>query len=647
MHEEPNETQAPASAPPELREISPEDLKLILAKHKKWLESGGNKGKKADLRGANLAGFDLRKANLSQADLQEANLSKAALDEANLSEATMFDANLTEAGLHTVDLSAADLRGVDFQGARLINTQLRDAELQSAKLSGAIGLSGPQFAGTNVSGAKLPPVIAKFEGLGHVEETSKNARKIFLAMLLGCVYSWLTIATTTDAPLLTNSASSPLPIIQTEVPVAGFYWAAPLILLGVFFYLHLYLQRLWEGLAKLPAVFPDGRALHERAYPWLLNGLVRAHFRRLQETRSLLSRFENWVSIILAWWVVPATLLLFWGRYLPRHHWAGTILHLALLVMSVWAAIMLHRHAVRTLRGVPTDFHWMKPWWDARTYQAAAALGIGVIFWGLSYGAINGVPPDRYSNPFLLVKPPKLEVTDLRRLVPKTFALIGYSPFANLREVDVSTKPEDWRGEEGDITLVKGASLKGRDLRYADASGAFLVKADLSKNANLQEADFSGADLRGANLSQAKLQAVTFTRAKLQGANLKQAHLKGAILLDANLTKANLYGVDLQGTELQGADLMEVDLLLANLCGANLRGAKNVTQAQLDKSCGDEKTTLPEEPKGLQIEICPGLDLSGRDLRGFKGLTRAQLNASCGDDDTKLPEGLTIKPCQE
>ncbi len=97
-------------------------------------------------------------------------------------------------------------------------------------------------------------------------------------MLLGCAYAWLTIATTTDARLLTNSASSPLPIIGTDIPIAWFYWAAPVLLLGLYSYFHLYLQRLWEGLSELPAVFPDGKALHKNAYPWLLNGLVRAHF---------------------------------------------------------------------------------------------------------------------------------------------------------------------------------------------------------------------------------------------------------------------------------------------------------------------------------------------------------------------------------
>jgi hypothetical protein len=78
------------------------------------------------------------------------------------------------------------------------------------------------------------------------------------------VYTCLTIATTTDPLLLTNSISSPLPIIRTEIPIAGFFWVAPLILLSFYLYFHIYLQRLWETLADLPAVFPDGSRLDKR-----------------------------------------------------------------------------------------------------------------------------------------------------------------------------------------------------------------------------------------------------------------------------------------------------------------------------------------------------------------------------------------------
>ena len=188
----------------------------------------------------------------------------------------------------------------DLPGAHL-SADFRDAILSNAQLASATALRSEQLAGAVLTDARLPPNIEQFEApLAHVAETSQNARKTFFALLAAALYSWLTIATTADAELITDTASSPLPIINTEIPLAGFYLVAPLILLAVYFYFHLYLQRLWRGLSTLPAIFPDGKALDEKAYPWLLNGLVRAHFRNLKLSQRPLSRLENVLSIVLA-----------------------------------------------------------------------------------------------------------------------------------------------------------------------------------------------------------------------------------------------------------------------------------------------------------------------------------------------------------
>ena len=79
--------------------------------------------------------------------------------------------------------------------------------------------------------------------------------------------------------------------------------------------------------------------------------------------------------------------------------------------------------------------------------------------------------------------------------------------------------------------LLRGANLRGADLRRANLSGA-----DLS-GANLRRADLSGADLSGANLRRADLRG-----ADLYGANLRGANLRGADLRRANLRGADLYG---------------------------------------------------------------------------------------------------------
>ncbi len=51
-HSDPTEGQT-AGAPQD-REISPDKLKEILEQHRKWVETGGKEGKRADLRNANL-----------------------------------------------------------------------------------------------------------------------------------------------------------------------------------------------------------------------------------------------------------------------------------------------------------------------------------------------------------------------------------------------------------------------------------------------------------------------------------------------------------------------------------------------------------------------------------------------------------------
>ena len=63
----------------EFREITQDELKMILKAHRKWVDSKGKEGEKANLYQANLykailSGADLSTANLDGANLQGANL---------------------------------------------------------------------------------------------------------------------------------------------------------------------------------------------------------------------------------------------------------------------------------------------------------------------------------------------------------------------------------------------------------------------------------------------------------------------------------------------------------------------------------------------------------------------------------------------
>jgi uncharacterized protein YjbI with pentapeptide repeats len=668
--EEADEPQEPGSKGSQYWEVSEEDLKRKLADHKKWLETHGEEGNRAHFREANLQGAILTGANLQEADLVEANLQGVFLVETNLQDAFLNGANLQGAvpgnanfqgaRLNEANLQEAGISGANFQGARLneanlkgvycsTDTNFRGAVLSNADLTDAKSLLVGKLAGADLTNAKLPEAIKEFEGLKHVGETSQNARKIFFGLILGCIYSWLTVATTTDARLLTNSASSPLPIIQTEIPIAWFYWAAPVILLSVYFYLHLYLQRLWRGLAALPAVFPDGKPLDERAYPWLLNGLVRANFSLLKVNRPALSRLENFVSITLAWWLVPFTLVVFWIRYLPRHEWIGTFLQVACLLVASTFGMVSYGLARRTLRGsggeygleFPTRWPWLQSIYRALgnlifgpprpRFLTAVTVLIAVCLSSLSLGAINGVRPFEFN----LASP--------WTWAPRAFAVFGYSTFADLREADVSTKPPNWTGiavrpkkalegagllekARAELGQVKGALLRDANLRYAGAVSSFLARANLQGanlqganllGANLQGAELNGANLQWASLFGANLQGAIFSEAILQRAILFKANVQGAIFRETNLIKAHLLGADLREAEFVGANLREADFIGANLQGADLNGAnlqgadftganlsttKNLTQEQLDEACGDDKTLLPDD---LEIEPCP------------------------------------------
>jgi uncharacterized protein YjbI with pentapeptide repeats len=105
------------------------ELKHIFSENKKWVETEGEKGERADLQGA-----DLRWADLREADLQGANLQWADLQWANLQGADLRGADLRWADLREADLQGANLQGADLQGADLRWADLREANLQGADL---------------------------------------------------------------------------------------------------------------------------------------------------------------------------------------------------------------------------------------------------------------------------------------------------------------------------------------------------------------------------------------------------------------------------------------------------------------------------------------------------------------------------------
>ena len=543
----------------QLRKLSSDELNTILFHHEVWTSTDHRQGERADLSEVDLAATNLRGANLS---------------------------------------------GADLSGTNLVGTDFKNANLQNADLTKAQGLLAFQLAGANLSGAKLPKEISTFDALAQVVELSKILKTIFVSMLVGCMYSWLTIFSTSDAHLLTNSTSSPLPIIQSPIPIADFYAVAPFILLAIFAYFHFYLARLWRLLATLPAIFPDGKRLDEKAYPWLLNSILRVYISRLRIDRPPLSNMEVFISVLLGWGLVPLTVILFWLRSLQKHDVFLTGILILWVALAISLTVCFWYLTKLTFRGKHDPLSFNDCWIPPAFYKYKVTVGwyflpiatlAAVFAFVISDGVFNGAKlqdgkgcprkieeqeQGKHKQDEYFIHPWR---TSLRQNIPEFLPCIAARASAELTELDVSGKPADWflRPDNELPRIVKGAQLKQADLRYASARGAFLIKADL-REAQLNKADLSEAQLQGADLSEAKLQGAKLIQANLQGAKLRDAELRGAnldgarlqdaVLTGAQLQDAHLEGAVLERADLRGAQLQSVDLTMMQLQGANLRG---------------------------------------------------------------------------
>ena len=157
--------------------LKPDELETILNDHRRWLDSEGRKGQKADLAyamlkeadlyaacisGINLQGADLQGADLSEADLYEANLRGANMADAILEWASLDGAQLQRASLQGADLRWANLEGANMEGANLRFANLDGANIKGAKLTEA-DLYGTSLKNTDMQGAILTKVKLDYE----------------------------------------------------------------------------------------------------------------------------------------------------------------------------------------------------------------------------------------------------------------------------------------------------------------------------------------------------------------------------------------------------------------------------------------------------------------------------------------------------
>jgi len=517
-----------------------------LASHREWAESHGLAGTRADLSCAELEGADLISVNLRMADLH--------------------DANLRAADMLLADLRDACLVRADLEESCLVGANLEGANLEGASLETAMGLVPRQLAGANLRDALLAPQLMEFEAESKFAHNSHQAHRYFGAMTVTSLLSWLLIWKTKDAQIIVDSAV--LPFLQSRaaaaaMPTAESYLIVPGAVFLLYLMFHFHLQRLWESVEELPAIFPDGHPLGEDE-PAIILGLLRTHFRWMNPDPSSTRLVERGISVLLAYGIVPATLLLFSARYLTRQEIHGTILQTILTMVSTGMSI----HAVTKVGRRPERWELERTWTrrliariKAVSPVSAAAM-FGLILLLVSVGTIAGVPHDR-------ARAPQYGPANIQRWASTMFWWLGYDPYPDLTEASLSSRPPTWNVEDDQIPSVDGARLNDVHLRYAQAYGVFLANAHML-HANLQGAFLSQADLRGADLGQSNLRYAVLDQARMYRANLDRSVLDGADFRRADLRAANLSHASMQNTIFEDARLEGASLYTSRLDGATL-----------------------------------------------------------------------------
>jgi uncharacterized protein YjbI with pentapeptide repeats len=631
-----------------------------LAIHKEWVESQGLSGQKIDLAGAKLEGAELVGVNLRYADLQEADLKAADLLLADLRDTCLARTNLEE--------------------TCLVGANLEGANMEGAALASAMGLVPRQLAGANLRDAVLPPQILEFHGLADFARASRTVVSFFSVTISLSLLSWLMILKTRDVQLISDS--SIFPFLHSEgassaFPTDEIYLIMPVVLVAIYLTLQYHLQRLWDAVLELPSIFPDGSSLDEHK-PWIITGLLRAHFRWLNQDAPSTRFIEKAISMLLAYWIVPITILCFWGRYLTQQDMHGTLLHVLLFAAATGVAVYS-----TTRVGRPEEAWASEKKISAGILEKAKSLSLSrlsgaivVVLFLLSLGTIKGVPHD-------VGRAPQFAAADIRRWGPSVFWSIGYDPYAELTEAAISTKPAGWTGADDQLASVKGARLNSARFRYAQAYGVFLANAHLFRTdftgAFLSEADMRGADLGQStlrlaildraqmahtNLDRANLDGANMTRADLRGSNLSYSSLANATLVDAQLEGASLYSARMSGATLIRANLDKADFREAHLESANLEHAAmhqaylwsaKLSSAKLDNAELSTAIFIDADLRSADLHgahfqgtVLNGANLQGAnldfaDMHGALGLSAAQVCSAASRNGLQLDDAMQLQ----
>jgi len=245
---------------------------------------------------------------------------------------------------------------------------------------------------------------------------------------------------------------------------------------------------------------------------------------------------------------------------------------------------------------------------------------------------------------------------------------------------DLQAEFDEQRFEQRTVLNVN--NLLARDLRKADASGAFLVGANFKdsrvkgvkffrarmegsnfvnvyfvevslvearlEESNLSRAVFSNVVAVGARFSKSLLKNINikfsdFNRSEITSVNMSNSIIRESSFNEANLDRSYLFDIDVVASEFRDASLQEsdlgssvfidVDFRLARLNEADLWSARfhsvDFRGASFDLA----------DLSSVKLNFS---NISGVDLSKVRNLSQASIDKAFGDYRTKLPMDLVV-----
>jgi uncharacterized protein YjbI with pentapeptide repeats len=433
------------------------------------------------------------------------------------------------------------------------------------------------------------------DNLGALEKAVNDAAgrvgALWLSFITLIAYLLIALDAVTHRDLLLEKALK-LPLLNVDLPLIGFFAAAPFFFILFHFYVFLQFQGRARKLLVYDAMLRDqaetdreANLMRHRLDSFVLVQMLAGPRERGDKKSGYLLNLIGWITMV----ALPILVLLnVQFSFLPYHLEWVTWLHRFYIVCDLamiglfWTVLIGGRNRITTRQR-----------WPSMLFATAAAAFVLIL--SLAVAVFPGEALYDHVSSRLTVFLFEGELN------PETDRV--ESIFANHLVVTDQVLIDPEKVGKMDLAL----SLHGRDLRNAVLNRSDLRKVDLTG------AKLAGASLIGTNLQNGRLgcfvpsaargcadiRGADFSFADLIDADFKSAKGVAANFSSAKLCRADFFGADLRGASFSNAHAKGATFQAASVDGAAFFG---VNDLDLDYSLGDSwpPQTADDEDKKME-----------------------------------------------